>query len=171
MDCLFNKQIPKSTSNKVILRPTSKTFISGIAPSYDTTYPEELREYISEKEYSYMINKIVDELSMMWPCCFCYTFGYLFSICTIGLSFMFPYCCISEARLSLEESLRRANQSTLLRKNLRISYRQKCSTSWLEIEVLNKEEEPLGVVGITVQNREEESKKKVSNFNNSYSQL
>jgi hypothetical protein len=47
MDCLFNTQIPKSSDKKIILRPTSKTFISGLASSYDTNFPEQLKGYIS----------------------------------------------------------------------------------------------------------------------------
>jgi hypothetical protein len=138
MDCIFNKFIPLTDEQKIILRPTSKTFINGMAPSYDTTYPEELRDYISEREYSYMINKIIDELTMMWPCCFCFTFGYMFCLCTIGLSFLLPNCCISEAKIRLQDSIKEANESILKNKNLQLSYHQKCSTSWLQIDKLDK---------------------------------
>ncbi len=113
MDCVFNKQIPKSEAKRIILRPTSKTFISGIAQSYDTTYPEQLKDYISEREYSYVINRIVDELSMMWPCCFCFSYGYIFCLCTLGFSFMFPQCCIEEAKIKLLEVIKEMNERVL----------------------------------------------------------
>ena len=138
MDCIFNKLIPLTDEQKIILRPTSKTFINGMAPSYDTTYPEELRDYISEREYSYMINKIIDELTMMWPCCFCFTFGYMFCLCTMGLSLLLPNCCISEAKIRLQDSIKEANEAILKNKNLQLSYHQKCSTSWLQIDKLDK---------------------------------
>ncbi len=138
MDYIFNNFIPRSEENKIIIRPTSKTFINGIAQSYDTTYPEELKDYISEREYSYMMNKIMDELMMMWPCCFCFTYGYLFCLCTLGLSFILPNCCISEAKIKLIESINEANDLILKNKNLQLSYHQKCSTSWLQIDILEK---------------------------------
>ena len=139
MDCVFNKQIPKSEAKRIILRPTSKTFISGIAQSYDTTYPEQLKDYISEREYSYVINRIVDELSMMWPCCFCFSYGYIFCLCTLGFSFMFPQCCIEEAKIKLLECIKEMNVRVLNKKRLEMSYQQKCSTSWLQIDVIDKD--------------------------------
>ena len=140
MDCLFNNLIPKSQDNKIILRPTSKTFINGIAQSYDTTFPSQLKDILNEREYSYAINKVVDDLSMMWPCCFCFTYGYLCSLCTLGLSFFFPLCCISEAKIKLLESIQDVNKSVFNKKNISLSYQQKCSTSWLQIDVLDREE-------------------------------
>ena len=50
MDCLFNKKIPTSTKDKIILRPTSKTFITGLAGSYDEKYPKSLSNRISVEE-------------------------------------------------------------------------------------------------------------------------
>ncbi len=84
MDCCFNKSIPKTEGKTIILRPTSKTFINGLAPSYETTYYPVLENYISEREYIIAMDRIVDELTMMWPCCFCFTYGYLFCICSVG---------------------------------------------------------------------------------------
>lgn len=140
MDCIFNKCIPESDERRIILRPTSKTFINGLASSYETDYNPRLKDYISEREYSYVINKIVDELSMMWPCCFCFSYGYLCCLCTVGLSFIFPSCCISEAKLRLLDSIKEANANILNKRNLSLSYQQKCSTSWLQIDILDKEE-------------------------------
>jgi hypothetical protein len=142
MDCLFNTQIPKSTDKLIILRPTSKTFISGLASSYETDFPEQLRGYISEREYSYTINRIIDELTMMWPCCFCFTYGYMMCLCTLGLSFLFPNCCIEEAKIKLLECISNMNNTVLNKRNLNMSYHQKCSTSWLQIEIKDNEENP-----------------------------
>ena len=144
MDCIFNKFIPKSSNKKIILRPTSKTFISGIAQSYDTTFPNELSNIISEKEYSYAINKVIEDAIIWWPCCFCLTYGYAFSICTLGLSFCFPMCCVSEAKAQLQSSIIWVNENILHKYNLNLSYKQKCSTSWLEIDInFNENFQPL----------------------------
>ncbi len=140
MDCAFNKLIPEETNTRIILRPTSKTFINGLASTYDTTYNPLLKDYITEKEYHYVVNKVVDELSMMWPCCFCFTYGYLFSICTLGLSFCFPNFCISEAKITLLKSIEDVNKSILNKKGLKLSYQQKCSASWLQIDVIEGRE-------------------------------
>lgn len=139
MDCIFNKCIPESSNNKIIIRPTSKTFINGLAQSYDTTFPNELSNIISEKEYSYAINKVIEDASMWWPCCFCLTYGYMFSICTLGLSFWFPMNCISEAKVQILQSIIWVNENILNKYNLNLSYKQKCSTSWLEIDINFKE--------------------------------
>ena len=140
MDCVFNHYIPETEGRSIILRPTSKTFINGLASSYDTSYHPKLKDYISEREYSYVINKIVDELTMMWPCCFCFSYGYLFCLCTVGLSFLFPQCCIGEAKTKLLESIKEANDNILNKKKLAISYHQKCSTSWLQVDLLDKDD-------------------------------
>jgi hypothetical protein len=164
MDCLFNTQIPKSSDKKIILRPTSKTFISGLASSYDTNFPEQLKGYISEREYSYMINRIVDELTMMWPCCFCFTYGYMMSLCTLGLSFLFPNCCIQEAKIKLLECINDMNKTVLNKRNLDMSYHQKCSTSWLQIEICDKEEKENGE-NVVLDIESEEARTKTSSAN------
>jgi hypothetical protein len=71
----------------------------------------------------------------MWPCCYCFSFGYLFSVCTLGMSFCAPHLCISEAKHTLDKSLLRANEYILNKKGLHISYHSKCSTSWLQIDI------------------------------------
>ena len=37
-DRLFNMQIPESTDSVVVLRPNSKTFINGLAGTYQEEY-------------------------------------------------------------------------------------------------------------------------------------
>lgn len=85
MDCVFNSCIPKTEGKTIILRPTSKTFINGLAASYETVYYPVLKDYISEKEYLNAMDRIIDELFMMWPCCFCFSYGYIFCLCTAGI--------------------------------------------------------------------------------------
>lgn len=38
MDCIFNKQVPLSNFDSIIFKPKGKTFITGIAFSYDFFY-------------------------------------------------------------------------------------------------------------------------------------
>ena len=91
---------------------------------------------------------------MMWPCCYCFSFGFLFSICTLGISFCLPNMCISEAKESFLKSLDRLNEYVFERRSLHISYHQLYSTSWLEIKIngpyfnnLNKKEGIQSLVG------------------------
>ncbi len=63
----------------------------------------------------------------------------LFNFC-LGLSFLFPNFCISEAKLKLLETINFVNENIFNKKNLNLSYHQKCSTSWLQIDILDKED-------------------------------
>lgn len=123
MDCLFNLQIPKTTPQRYVIRPKSKpytkhltfavapvekTFITGVAQGYDTTYPSEhalLMEKLSEPEFSYIIGHVNQTVTAFWPCSFIIVVGYLFALFTFGLSFMLPNMCIKDARKSLIEFL------------------------------------------------------------------
>ena len=101
MDWFFNLQIPKSTPTTLIIRPASKTFVTGIAMRYDPSYHREhklLRENLEFDEYTYMVNCLNDTLKQYWPCnCMIYT-GYFLSPFTLGLSFMLPNLCIADAK-------------------------------------------------------------------------
>lgn len=55
----------------------------------------------------------------------------------VGLSFCLPSFCISEAKISLLNSIKEANENMFNKKNLNLSYQQKCSTSWLQIDILD----------------------------------
>jgi hypothetical protein len=113
----------------------AKTFINGLASSYESKLPEQLKGIVDENEYNSIIGTINDELFLMWPCCFCFSYGYLFSICTIGISFCFPYICISDAKKTLLEAIARANEKFFHKKGLDLSYRSKICTSWLQIDI------------------------------------
>jgi hypothetical protein len=53
MDCIFNYQIPTSTSKVLIIRPSSKTWINGIPLSYSDEYNSLLlKDSITEKEFA-----------------------------------------------------------------------------------------------------------------------
>ena len=47
---------------------------------------------------------------------------------------------MSEAKNSLLEKIEYINERYFLMKNMRLSYKSKCSTSWLELEILKPED-------------------------------
>jgi hypothetical protein len=57
MDCLFNLQIPKSSSDRFVIAPLSKTFITGIAKEYGAHFDSENKvlAVLSEVEYKRII--------------------------------------------------------------------------------------------------------------------
>ena len=94
MDCWFNRQIPEGDENTIIIPPASKTFVTGIAPTYYLAYPAILKEYISEAEFKKEMEKLNDASLELFPCSLCFSYGYLFAICTLGLSFLLPSICV-----------------------------------------------------------------------------
>jgi len=42
-------------------------------------------------ELDYLIERLNEEIITNWPCCFCLTFGYLFSPCTLGKNKNFKF--------------------------------------------------------------------------------
>ncbi|CAG9322791.1 unnamed protein product [Blepharisma stoltei] len=132
MDCYFNKRIPNSKIGSVIIRPTSKTFVSGLSSSYDEKYPEELKDIMTENEFIEDIKEINDSLFYYWPCFFCFNFGYTCCICTLGLSFLGPWICVDDAQKRTNESIKKINERYIAR-NIKWYLMCECSTSWIEI--------------------------------------
>lgn len=137
MDCLFNKSIPDSSKTELIFKPDSKTFITGIASSYNFYYDPSLESYMKESQFIFLTNSLNEELIAHWPCTICIIFSYIASPCTIGLSFLCPWSCISTSKNCFLEKLSFYNQQYFNPKCLNLSYNQKCSTSWIKLEVMN----------------------------------
>ena len=145
MDCLFNLQVPKSTEFEYIVRPKGKqpnifihflgkTFISGLASSYSTKYDSILlKGLLSKDEFVYMISCFNDILFQFWPCPTCFAIGYMFSPCSLGLSFLFPNSCIADAEKSLKGSIDYFNKQKLKHKGIKVRLVKRCSTSWVMI--------------------------------------
>lgn len=55
------------------------------------------------------------------------------------MSFLFPSFCIGEAKNSFLDSIDKANRNVFDKKGLKLSYKSKCSTSWLQIDILDRE--------------------------------
>lgn len=148
MDCLFNKHIPKSSEHVHIIRPASmttclsdinigKTFVNGMAWKYDRdSYDrKKLRPRITKRHYEMMVDEINKELQEYWPCFCCFWAGYLFSPCTLGLSFLCPRACVNEARARVDRRIRYFNKTCLMKADMQLELKVECSTSWLELRL------------------------------------
>ena len=148
MDCIFNLQIPKSTEYEYIIRPNSKkiplvvqlfagkTFITGLASKYSLKYdPELLKKYITREEFTYMITCFNEVLFTYWPCPLCFGIGYMFSPCSLGLSFLCPNLCIADAETNVRASMEYFNKQKLKSKGLKVRLVKQCSTSWVRSSV------------------------------------
>ena len=72
---------------------------------------------------------------MFWPCDLVIFIGYLFAPFSCGLSLFLPNLCIGDAKKSFIKMVERMNKLKLEDKGLRIAYRQRCFTSWLELKI------------------------------------
>jgi hypothetical protein len=52
-----------------------------------------------------------------------------------GLSFCCPYTCVSESYTNLIRAINDANQFYFHKYEYSLTYKSKCSTSWLELEL------------------------------------
>lgn len=75
MDSLFNRcTIPESTSLVLIVRPSGKTWVTGMASRFDT---EGFNEHffkesgLTEREYEHIIDQMNDLIYSNWPCMLC----------------------------------------------------------------------------------------------------
>ena len=134
MDCLFNRCIPEGSSKVLVIRPNSKTFVTGLAASYDETYPKVLNGRLSAEEWSGHMAKINEALFFYWPCFMCVSFGYCFAVCTLGLSLCFPGLRVLEAKKRVKAEILGINKDCV-GKGLRFELRHKCCTSWIEVHL------------------------------------
>ena len=104
-----------------------------MASSYENKYNCILATYISENDFTFLIDKINDLLLNNWPCCTCFFCGYICCLPTLGCSFIFSYTIINDAQKKLCDELYRLNEEKLHSKDLHISYKSECSTSWVRI--------------------------------------
>jgi hypothetical protein len=69
-----------------------------------------------------MINNLNETLKGFWPCnCVMYT-GYILAPFTLGLSFMIPNLCISDAKEAFIKAIARTNRLKLSEKGLKMRY-------------------------------------------------
>lgn len=137
MDWLFNLQIPKSTSERIVIRPKGKTFITGVASSYMGSFDEEIiGQYLSSKEFEFLMAHLNDTVHAYWPCSLSLWIGYILSPITLGFSFLLPNLCIKDAKEALINACARQNRLKLESRGLNLVYVQGFSTSWLELRIV-----------------------------------
>ena len=70
MDCCFNRFIPKSTNDMLVIRPASKTFINGMAEAYSfDDYDERfLKGILFQREYDAIVERINNAIYSEYPC-------------------------------------------------------------------------------------------------------
>eukprot|EP00347_Sterkiella_histriomuscorum_P007869 403347249 len=142
MDCILNLQIPKSTDSVFIIRPSGKTFITGVASSYSHKYnPKILKNYIYEEEFISMIQTLNETLFSYWPCPLCFCIGYILCPCSFGFSFMMPQQCIGDAEEALRNWVEYQNQYKFKQRGIKLKYKRQCSTSWIELHLKPEEDE------------------------------
>lgn len=137
MDCLFNNYIPESNSERIIIKPIGQTFVNGLSSSYDEGYPLALKPYIEENIYKKCIIELNETLINYWPCFCARAIGYFCCLCSFGVSLMMPNICIRDAEETFQRQLDQYNNSVFKSKGIEMKLKKKCSTSWLEINILN----------------------------------
>jgi len=90
-DCICNKYIPEGSKTSVILPPITKTFITGLASTYDSTYDNILLPYIDKKEFTRIIEKLNSVLFSNFPCCGSLLCTYVLALCTLGIYYILYY--------------------------------------------------------------------------------
>ena len=83
-----------------------------------------------------MMGNLNSMISRFWPCPCSFWCGYLLAPFSLGLSFLIPNMCMKDAKEALEKAIIRENTIRLNAKGLELRYRQFCSTSWIELEIL-----------------------------------
>lgn len=64
----------------VRMEPIGIRFVTGIASSYDDDFPPELDGVLEPEEFMLVMNRINKSLSDYWPCCLCFSFGFVHPI-------------------------------------------------------------------------------------------
>lgn len=136
MDCILEKCFtPKSTNSLIIIPPSSKTFINGLAKKYSDDYPPQLKEVLQKELFFKCISEINILLATFWPCVPAFLFGYMCSVCTLGCSFLVPFLCINDAEKMLKNLIEQQNREIFRPRGLEMRFMRKCSTSWIQIQI------------------------------------
>jgi len=129
-----------SSSNIIRLRGTgSRIGFLGLYNSYDSHYPSELSNVLSEHEFDRLMDEINEGLIIRSPCLTCTVLQYLCCPCTLGLSLACVRCmCLDIARRGLEKDLSSATFACQRSVGLgKVEWRLKETAwdSWIEIEI------------------------------------
>ena len=95
--CIWNRFVPPSQSDTIIVPPEGSTFINGLAQAYaeDGYDAEKLKGYLTVREYDKVLEDINGELITYMPCPICWCVGILLTIPTFGLILVLQwFCCV-----------------------------------------------------------------------------
>ena len=105
MDIVLRKRvIPKSSAYCFIIKPQSRTFVTGLAKSYSTSYDSNnlvLRNHMSQPQFESMIESFNESLFRFWPCPLSEYLGCILCPLTCGTSYCLPNICIKDAEKGL----------------------------------------------------------------------
>jgi hypothetical protein len=110
--------------------------ICGISSSYSLEYPSQLIGVIDADEYVDIIKRLNHTIRDFWPCNVVYFFGYGCSLCSCGISLLFPHYCISYSEQKANEMLRHVSlKSKFYDRNITFSMRKGICSSYVEIKI------------------------------------
>ena len=73
MDCVFNRFIPRTSQDTLIIRPYGKTFANGMAQtfSYDDYDETLLKGHLTRREFESVIEEVNNHIFSRYPCIGC----------------------------------------------------------------------------------------------------
>ena len=132
MDCCFNRYIPKSKPDLLVIRPSSKTFVNGMAESYAYDAYEEhaMKGILTQSEFQAVVERINNAIYNEYPCPGCQLFAYCCCLCTLGCSCVIPYCQVKGAMKKARTVIMDLNKK-LEDKKVKLELKVEKSTSFI----------------------------------------
>lgn len=117
----------------------AKTWINGLSSAYEANYDIRFfQDTLERRKFFDAIEFFNEEVGGMFPCPMCFCFGYCCCLCTLGrldlrlgLSFLPPYMCMTDAKERAKETLEKLNREVFNPSGLRMELEYGCSTSWV----------------------------------------
>eukprot|EP00455_Lapot_gusevi_P050435 TRINITY_DN730_c0_g1_i1.p1 TRINITY_DN730_c0_g1~~TRINITY_DN730_c0_g1_i1.p1 ORF type:complete len:166 (-),score=22.27 TRINITY_DN730_c0_g1_i1:155-652(-) len=140
MACGFCRCLPPSRPGVVVVPPVSSTCIGGLYSAYEEDFPPELDTYMSPQEYQDAMSQINDTLSNFWPCCYCFSFGWMCCPCTFGLSLLIPGICVRDAEHEVRKRMGFINwqMQNVQHRQVQFQLVKNCCSSWVEVSYGNQ---------------------------------
>ena len=124
-------------SSRVVVKvmPIGRSFVNGISSAYDSiNFDERMSTFMTEAEFTSIIDDFNETLVSFWPCGACYFFGICCSPCTFGLSLLLPSTCVSEAESHGRDFLRDISlKAKFYDQNIKFDLHRSTCTSYVEI--------------------------------------
>ena len=114
MDSLFNGcTIPDSSALVLIVRPSGKTWVTGMASRFDIdSYNPQFFDQtgLIERVFIHIIDQLNDLIYSNWPCMVCQCLGYSLCLCTLSLSFLYPSEDVNRAEKVARQYISEVNE-------------------------------------------------------------